>query len=416
MAFTHYNKTQKMKNILKTSTLLLFLFILGSCSNSNTKHDDKDTHGEKNAEHSEENETHQEENNNLLSLQEKQLTVMNIELGAIKQVNLGATLKVNGQLELPPQKMASVSAIVGGRVQSVAVIEGDKVKKGQLIARLSNPEFITMQRDYLSAKGSISFLEKDYQRKKELLKDGITSSKSFQQAEAAYLEGKSALNASKATLQLMGVNVAALERGNIVSSIPIIAPIKGYIQNVAINIGKYVSPEQEMFEIVDNEHLHIGLKVFEKDIDKVKVGQKITFSLTTRPDKIYEAEIFALGRAFDMDTRAVKVHAKIIGDHKGLLTGMFVEARITTTDKKVNALPEEAFISENGLDYIFIQKEKDNDDITFEKIQVNKGISDLGFAEVVFINTVPKEVVVVTKGAYYVNAELNKGEFEEHEH
>jgi membrane fusion protein, heavy metal efflux system len=196
----------------------------------------------------------------------------------------------------------------------------------------------------------------------------------------------------------------------------VIAPIKGYIQNVEVNIGKSIVPEQEMFEIVDNEHLHIGLKVFEKDIDKAKVGQKITFALTTRPDKIYEAEIFALGRAFDMDTRAVKVHAKITGNHEGLLTGMFVEARIAIDRKEVNALPNEAFVRENGLDYIFIQMKKDESDVELEKIQVNKGISDLGYSEVVFIKQTHKDSIVVTKGAYYVNAELNKGEFEEHEH
>jgi len=409
-----------MKNILKVSAVFLFLLILGSCQNktdkNNTETENHEEHNEESEEHSENGDEHEEESANIVTLQLKQLDVMNIELGAIKQVNLGATLKVNGQLELPPQKMASVSAIIGGRVQSVTVIEGDKVRKGQVIARLSNPEFIAMQREYLSAKSNISFLEKDYQRKKELLKDGITSLKSFQQAEAAYFEGKSALNASKSTLLLMGVSISALEGGEIVSAIPIIAPIKGYVQNVEVNIGKYVSPEQEMFEIVDNEHLHIGLKVFEKDIDKAKVGQKITFSLTTRPDKIYEAKIFALGRAFDMTTRAVKVHAKITGTHDGLLTGMFVEARIVTADKEVDALPDAAFVTEKGLDYIFIQKKKDKDNIELEKIRVNKGVSDLGFSEVFFINDMPKDVLVVTKGAFYVDAELGKGEFEGHGH
>ncbi len=416
-----------MKYILKISTVLAFLLILGSCGNSTEKHNDEGenhkAHSEKSEKghdedgHDEEKGEHnEEEGSNMVALQLKQLEVMNIELGTVKQVNLGATLKVNGQLELPPQKMASVSAIIGGRVQSVAVIEGDKVRKGQIIARLSNPKFITMQRDYLSAKSNISFLEKDYQRKQELLKDGITSSKSFQQSEAAFFEGKSALNATKATLQLMGISVSALESGRIVSTIPIIAPIKGYIQNVEINIGKYVSPEQEMFEIVDNEHLHIGLKVFEKDIDKAKVGQKITFALTTRPDKIYEAEIFALGKAFDMNTRAVKVHAKIVGAHEGLLTGMFVEARIITGNKEVNALPDAAFVTDDGLDYVFVQKKKDADDIELEKVRVNKGVSDLGFSEVVFLEDLPKDALIVIKGAFYVDAELNKGEFEEHEH
>ncbi|MCF6182773.1 efflux RND transporter periplasmic adaptor subunit [Lutibacter sp.] len=390
-----------MKYIINISSIFLLLVFLASCQNKTTQQKEETTKesGEK------------EETTNSVTLQQKQLDVMDIELGAIKQVNLGATLKVNGQLELPPQRIASISAIVGGRVQSVAVIEGDYVKKGQVIARLNNPKFITMQREYLTAKSNYSFLEKDYLRKKELLKDGITSKKSFQQAEAAYNDGKSTLNAAKSTLQLIGINVSASENGQIISSIPVVSPIKGYVQNIAINIGKFVAPEQEMFEIVDNEHLHIGLKVFEKDIDKAKVGQKITFALTTRPDKIYEAEIFALGSAFDMDTRAVKVHAKILGNHKGLLTGMFVEARITTSNKEVSALPNGAFVTEKGLDYVFLQKEKINNKIKFEKIQVNRGISDLGFTEVVFINKIPKNTLFAIKGAYYLNAELQKSEF-----
>jgi len=407
-----------MKHIINISSIFLLLIFLVSCQNKTTqqkKETDSKAHNETHSDtHEEDNE--KEETLNFVTLQQKQLEVMDIELGTTKKVNLGKTLKVNGQLELPPQKRASISAIVGGRIESVAVIEGDYVKKGQIIARLNNPQFITIQREYLTAKSNYSFLEKDYLRKKELLKDGITSQKSFQQAEAAYNDGKSALNAAKSMLQLIGINISVLEKGQIISSIPVVSPIKGYIQNIAINIGKFVAPEQEMFEIVDNEHLHIGLKVFEKDIDKAKVGQKITFALTTRPDKIYEAEIFALGSAFDMDTRAVKVHAKIIGTHEGLLTGMFVEARITTSNKEVSALPEGAFVTEKGLDYIFIQKEKDKDNITLEKVQINRGISDLGFSEVVFIDEIPKNIVVVTKGAYYVNAELNKGEFEDHEH
>lgn len=390
-----------MNNIYKISAVLLFLTVLGSCQNRTEKQD----------EHNETESEHHEESSNIVVLQQKQLEVMNIELSTAKQINLGDALKVNGQLELPPQNRASVSAIVGGRVQSIAVIEGDYVKKGQVLAQLNNPEFITIQREYLSAKNNIVFLEKDYHRKKELLKDGITSAKSFQQAEAVYNEGKSTLNAAKSMLQLMDISVSGLENGRIISAVPVVSPINGVVQNIDINIGKFVASEQKMFEIIDNEFLHLGLKVFEKDIDKVKIGQKITFSLTTIPDKIYEAGIFALGKAFDMNTRAVLVHAKIIGTHEGLLAGMFVEARIVTSSKEVRALPNEAFINEKGLDYVFVQKSKTGDKIEFEKIQVNKGISDLSFTEVLFIKDLPKETIIVTKGAYYLNAELQKSEF-----
>ncbi|MCF6214254.1 MAG: efflux RND transporter periplasmic adaptor subunit [Flavobacteriaceae bacterium] len=390
-----------MTNIFKIISALLLLLFLGACTNKSTQTNDKVEKISK----------PQETRINIVSLQQRQLDVMKIKLGKIKYVNLGNTLKVNGQLELPPQRKASVSAIVGGRVKSVAVIEGDYVTKGQVLAKLNNPEFISMQRDYLSAKSNITFLEKNYMRKKTLFKDGIASAKSFQEAEAVFNQAKLELNATKANLKLIGLDIALIEKGKIVSTVPIVSPISGNVQKIDINIGKFVSPEQEMFDIVDNAHLHIGLKVFEKDIDKVKVGQKVTFALTTKSEKIYEGEIFALGSAFEMATRAVKVHAKIIGTHKGLLSGMFVEARIVASNKKVNALPDGAFVTEKGLDYIFIQRKRVKNKIEFEKIQVNKGVSDLGFTEVVFINRMPKNAIVVTKGVYYVNAEMQKSEF-----
>lgn len=402
------------KNILKFSAVAILLIFATSCGKSeksvdNSSEDEHEVHGE----HGDEG---GEETANLVSLSNAQLEVMSIELGAVKEVNLGNALKVNGQLELPPQNKASVSALLGGRVKSVGVIEGDFVKKGQVIARLENPEFIALQQQYLSLKSNLSFLKNDYDRKKSLEADGITSKKALQRAEADYLEGKANLNAIKATLKMLNVNLKSIENGNLSMAIAVISPIKGYVQTVDINIGTYVSPQQQMFDIIDNDFLHLGLNVFEKDINKAKIGQEITFSLTTQTDKIYKAEIFSLGKAFEMDSRSVKVHAKIVGDHTGLLSGMFVDARILLDSKMAAALPNEAFVSEKGLDYVFIQKEKDADDVLLERVQVNKGISDLGFSEVVFVKVIPKDAVVVTKGAFYVNAELNKGEFEEHEH
>jgi len=274
---------KNIKRIFKTSFALLLIFTVISCGyNSKEKNE------------SQEIEEEEGEVSNFVMLNQKQLEVMNIELGAIEKVNLGNTLKVNGQLELPPQNMASVSALLGGRVKSVAVIEGDYVKKGQVIAQLENPEFIALQQKYLSLKSSLSFLENDYNRKKSLAADGITSKKALQKAEADYLEGKGNFNATRSTLQILDVNLKSIEDGNLVSAISVVSPIKGFVQKISINIGKYVSPQQEMFDIVDNDFIHLGLNVFEKDIDKARVGQKITFTLTTRTDKIYEAEIFSI--------------------------------------------------------------------------------------------------------------------------
>lgn len=391
-----------MKNKLKITTLFMLLVILTGCKKNNFQ---------KLTETNVVSEKKLKDSSTILAIGLNQLKVMDITLGAVKKINMGISFKVTGQLELPPQNKASVSAIIGGRVQSIAVIEGDYVKKGQVIAQLNNPEFIKLQQDYLTAKSNNSYLENDYKRKKQLIEDDITSKRLFQQAEAAYNESLATLNASKSMLRLIGINISTVENNQIISNVPVIAPINGYIQRINMNIGKFVAPEQIMFEIVDNAFLHLGLEVFEKDIDKAKIGQKISFSLASNPDKIYEAKIYALDKSFNKNTRSVKVHAKIVGNHEGLIEGMFVEARIITKNKEVNALPDEAFVSEKGLDYVFIQKKKNVENIEFEKTQVNKGISDLGFSEVLFKEKLPKNSIIVTKGAYYLNAELQKSEF-----
>ena len=97
---------------------------------------------------------------NTVELSDEQIAAMEITTSKVEKMNLAYTIETNGTLELPPQNRASVSAILGGRVKNIQVIQGDKVKKGQLLATLENPEFITMQQDYLTTKNQVAYLEK----------------------------------------------------------------------------------------------------------------------------------------------------------------------------------------------------------------------------------------------------------------
>lgn len=400
--------------------LVLFMAVTTvSCqpeNNASHQHEDGHAHDEHN------------ENPDEVKLLPEQMEVMEIQLGGFKSLNLSTTIKANGQLELPPQNKASLSAIFGGRVKNIMIREGEPVKKGQVIATLENPDFIKMQRNYIAAKEEYDFLKKEFERKKTLLKDKIVAQKSFQEVEANYKKALVAVNASKAELKLIDLNVDQIDAGNIQSFIPVKSPIEGFVRLVEINIGKFVVPQQEMFEIVDNDHIHIDLMVYEKDIDKIKLDQKVSFSLSTHPEKVFEGNVFAIGKAFEDDPKAVKVHAEITSKPEGLLPGMFVDARIEVKDSKVMALPDGAIVSEEGLDYIFVQIEDkhqhnhgkeheghhhdhgDEKHLKFRKIEVNKGASDIGFTEVVPVTKISSQSKVVIKGAYYLLAEMKKGE------
>ncbi|HXH19157.1 MAG TPA: efflux RND transporter periplasmic adaptor subunit [Chitinophagales bacterium] len=421
-------------NTFKHIALLISAIQFWGCHSHDHSHDE--THS---------TEEHAARPKDEVHLLQQQMDVMGIELGHFQEVNLSTTIKTSGQLELPPQNKASVSAMMGGRVTEIYVLEGDFVKKGKTLALLENPEFITLQQEYAQAKNRLAFLEKEYERKKQLFADSISSAKNFQQAESEYLTETAKVNALKARLGLMGADFNELDEGKIISSIPVAAPISGYISDIGVSMGSYVQPEQQMFQIVDNEFIHIDLLIYEKDIPEVSTGQKVIFALATRPDSLFEGKIFAIDKAFNKMPRAVTAHAVIENKQGILLPGMYVDARIVTDDKKTAAVPDDAIVSDAGLNYIFVLKEKTHakaehehekeehvherkehadenhkesheGEFIFQKIEVNTGASDIGFTEVVPVQPLPENPTVVVKGAFYLLAEMKKGEGGEGHH
>jgi cobalt-zinc-cadmium efflux system membrane fusion protein len=436
--------------IFKILSTVLLVVLLTNCEHSHTK---SDPHAGHDHEAEKEAVTATDE----VHMVQRQMDVMDIRLGQITQANLSTTIKTNGNLELPPQNKASVSSVLAGRVKSIRVIEGDRVSKGKTLAILENPDFIQVQQDYMDSKNQLLYLEKEYLRKKQLFQDSISSAKDFQRAESEYRGMQARFNSLKAHLRMMQIDVAAVERGEILTEIPVRSPINGYVRLVEVNIGSYIEPERELFEIVDNERIHIDLMIYEKDIQKIKKGQKVNFTLAGIPDRIFEGSIFAIGKAFNDDVKAITVHAKIDNKSGDLLPGMYVDARIVTDQYMADALPDEAIVSDGGLNYIFILKETEGHDhsddpvveenheehdeedghdhsmeegtedheedehdhpaedlhegeFIFQKIEINTGESDIGFTEVVPVQEIPENAKVVIKGAYYLHAEMKKGE------
>ncbi|WP_192811716.1 efflux RND transporter periplasmic adaptor subunit [Pontibacter sp. BAB1700] len=171
-------------------------------------------------------EEHGEENPNEAELTEQQYRVAGIALGKPEMRNLSNTLTLTGKLDLPPQNMASVSAPLGGYVKSTELLEGMRVKKGQLIAKIENPEFVTLQQDYLDARSRLGFLELEYERQKELSAEQVTSAKTYQRTASEYKSVRAQVEGLGERLRIIGVNPASLREGNISRILPIYAPIE----------------------------------------------------------------------------------------------------------------------------------------------------------------------------------------------
>ncbi len=306
-------------------------------------------------------ENHSEEagQENMVSLTRQQMNAINLKLGKIEKHNISTTVKSNGRTELLPQNKANVSTLVSGLVTNVFVIEGDFVKKGQLLAILEHPDIVNMQQKYLENVNNLEFLEQDYKRKKKLYEEKVGSGKDYQRALAAFNTAESTAIGLRAKLKMLGINIKSVEKGNITSTINIVSPIQGYVRSAKINIGSYVESNNDMFEIVDNSKIHADLLVYEKDIPKIKNGQEVHFNISNIPGRELKGTIFSVGKAYEDEAKAITVHAYIENNEGKIIPGMYVNAHIMVDSITTDVLPEEAIAAEGNKYFIFIKTEED---------------------------------------------------------
>lgn len=352
---------------------------------------------------------------NIAELNVDQFKAAGVEYGAIESKMLSNTLKANGLITVSPKDLASVCAPLGGFVKNTDFVQGSPVRKGQTLAVMENPGFIELQQSYLESKSRLEYAEGEYTRHKELYEDDVYSKKNLQEVTANYKSLKAQVNAVGQKLSLIGINALQLKEDNISSTVSVNSPINGYVKAVNVNIGKFVAPEDVMFEIVNTANLTIELTLFEKDINQVAIGQKLSFSLSNNEITKYTAKITQVGKSISND-RTVKVYATVGEMSVKILPGMFVNALIETATTPVAALPSESIVQFDEKDYIFVfEKDKMENGIPFTEfkmVEVKKGMTGNGFTQIILPEGFdPKTSKIVVKGAYnLLAAKKNAGD------
>ncbi len=373
-------------------------------------------------------EEHHEDEENVVELTEAQMKNGGVSLGKIEDKQISGTIKVNGKLDVPPQQLVSISAPLGGFLKSTSLLEGSRVKKGELIGTIENLEFIQIQQDYLEAKSNFELAKADYERQQSLAKENVNSEKTLQQSKSNFTTWEAKFNGLKEKLNVLNISVSSVESGNVRSSINLFSPINGYVTEVNVNIGKFVNPTDVLFEIVDTEHLHAELIIFEKDVPKLKLGQKVRFTLANETSE-RTATVYLIGREIS-DDRTIQIHCHIDKQDKELLPGMYLNAVVETGGIKVPALPDESIIDYQGKKYVFIavdepteNKEEEHKGESegehheegkhFEMKPIEIGNSELGFTEV-SSDEIDKlrSASIVVKGAYALLSKMKNSEEE----
>ncbi|MGV3612285.1 MAG: efflux RND transporter periplasmic adaptor subunit [Fluviicola sp.] len=364
-----------------------------------------------------------------VALNEAQYNASEIELGTFSSKNLSEVIHANGYTKLPPQNQADVTVLVEGTIKSIQVIEGQFVKEGQTLATIESLEFTKLQQAYLESKSNLEWLSEEYDRQKTLSSENVNAKKTLQKSKSDY-ESEKARNASlKKQLNILHLQ----GEGAAISIMAIKAPISGYITEINLKIGSTAKLGEPLFSIVDNSKMHVDLLVYEKDLQKVKPGQQVRFTLTNQDNTEIMGKIFSIGKAFENETKSIAVHADILNEKQLLIPGMYVNALIDVGLNEVKALPEDAIVKADGREFIFIlekiEEEKGHDEKAghdheddhehsgkagkgyhFQRIEVKTGTRQLGFVQITLLQEIPANAKLVLQGAYYIQSHLLKSE------
>jgi membrane fusion protein, heavy metal efflux system len=404
----------------------------------------------------------EEVSGNMAELTQAQINAIGLQYTAVEMKDLTATIKANGNLIVENNNKANATSLYGGVIKNLNIHIGSHVGKGQVIATISNPEFIQLQEEYLTLKsisgsansattasnGSYASLslqknevvhqlenaQKELSRQNELFAANATARKNVELAQSAvnalqarlntindqqkiYVTQGGTANATRLAsvrkqLEMMGINVNSISNKNLQSSLAVYSPIAGTVSTVMAKIGSYVDVSTPVAEIVNNGSVHLHLNVFEKDLPMLRVGQTIHFTLTNNPINEYDAKVHSIGTAFETDTKTIPVHCEVEGSTSGLIDGMNVSAIVSLSNSTSPAVPNDAIVSYEGKDYIFVLKNAGKEGSTYERIQVLRGTSNVGHTAITAVTPLPDNAKIVSKGAFFINAKMTNVEEE----
>lgn len=319
-----------------------------------------------------EKEVVKENNPNLYKISKTQFENQDMKLGSISMYNVQQAISAAGYIEVPKESISEVRSYIGGYLQSSPLLPGDYVKKGQFLIRLENLEYIQLQQDFLQAKQELTYLKAVFERQKVLADEQITSQSNKQFAESEYYSALANFEGLKKKLQLININPDKIQAENISSFIRLYAPISGYITTMNAVNGKYAEPTDVIFEIINTDHLHIELKVYEKDILNVKKGQKISFRIPEADNKSYSGEVFMVGKTIEETHRTVLVHCHIDnGSSIPAVVGMYIEAEVFMGGSENICVPKIAFHQIDDDYFVYVNTLSSDDEYKFEKVKVD---------------------------------------------
>lgn len=353
----------------------------------------------------------------LIHLDSGQIRRAGIAWGAAEKRSVASVLPLTGELRIHPEHRATVSASADGLLLDVHVRLNQSIRKGTLVATLRKSDLLDLQQQYLENRDRLAFLQTERDRYAALKNDDATAAKNLQKSEAELRAATTTGQLLAAKLRLYKIDPDQLSAANVRAELPVYAPIDGIVTAVHLSAGSAVQIGAAICEIADFSALHADLFIFEKDILKIRTGQRAAITFPGAPASALHAEVYSIDRVLDPAKNALRVHARL--DKAGnlpLTDGLYLDAALTLdAPAQIPALPADAVVRDGLEEYVLVLAEEKGGGAVFRPLQVKSRETKDGFTAFEPETALPEGAKLVRKGAYFVWSQGKVEEFAEEE-
>jgi Cu(I)/Ag(I) efflux system membrane fusion protein len=246
---------------------------------------------------------------------------------------IDTTIRTVGRVAFDETRLVKMQPRFEGFIEHLyANFTGKLVKKGEPLATIYSPELLATENEYLLA----------IKARASLASSGLPDV-----AESA-----------RARLRLFGISDATLDRiektGEPVRSLPLDAPISGYVTSKQVVAGAKVGPDDALFDIADLSRVWVLADVYEYELPRLKLGQSATLTLSYWPDRTWRGRVIYIYPTVDEKTRTVRVRIDVDNSKLDLKPEMFADVIIASAPRTALLAPEDAIIESGTRQLVFV--------------------------------------------------------------
>lgn len=295
-----------------------------------------------------------------------------IKIDSTTTAGIDDELKLSGEINFSDNRVVKVYPFSSGKVMQVKVSMGDLVKKGQTLAIIKSADVVGNYSDISSSGSDVAIAKTQMDNSESLFKNGIATQREYLEAKQNYQKAINAQAKLRAQISINGGGKTSASGEYIVT-----APKSGYVLEKKVSEGAFIRGDNadNMFSIGDIGEVWVVANVYESDISKVKEGQTVDVTTIAYPGKVFKGVIDKINQVLEPDSKVMKIRVRLQNANGQLKPEMFATVVVQNKNGTMaTVIPNTAFISDYGKDYVVIYHDKCN--LEVRPITIIKTIDD----------------------------------------